>query len=176
MARTMMGDIRSMGGDLAGAKEEYERALALAPGDADVLTLVAGSVLAATDPDRASTLGRQALRLNPSAPSYYFLFLGYAEYVRGAYREAIALLRQVPLDSPPPIFFLALAHAQAGDTQKAHELAARLKTEFPAFTVDGFFRDYPVTNPPALAAIREGAIKMGLLREADPASPKAEAH
>jgi TolB-like protein/class 3 adenylate cyclase/Flp pilus assembly protein TadD len=163
VALTMMGDIRAARGDLAGAKQEYERALATAPSDAEVLTLLAGSVLTTSDPEWGAALGRQALRLNPMAPSYYYLFLSYAEYLRGAYREAVTLLRQVPQDSPPPLFFLALSHAQLGETQEAQKLAARLETEFPNFTVEGFIRDYPITNPPALAAIRESASKAGLL-------------
>jgi hypothetical protein len=131
--------------------------------DAEVLTLLAATALTTSDPEWAAGMGRQALRLNPMAPSYYYLFLSYTEYLRGAYREAVNLLRQVPQDSPPPLFFLALSHAQLGETQEAQRLAARLETEFPNFTVEGFIRDYPVTNPPALAAIREGAAKAGLL-------------
>ncbi len=35
--------------------------------------------------------------------------------------------------------------------------------EFPSFTVEGYIRDFPVTAPGALAAIRDGATKAGLL-------------
>jgi TolB-like protein/class 3 adenylate cyclase/tetratricopeptide (TPR) repeat protein len=163
MALIMMGDIRATRGDVTGANEEYERALAAAPGDAEMLALLSTEALGTMEPERAAAFGRQALRLNPSAPNYYFLFLAYAEYARGAYREAIALLRQIPMDSPPPILFLALAHAQAGETEEAKHLAARLQTEFPSFTLDDFIRDYAVTSPAAIDLIREGATKAGLL-------------
>jgi hypothetical protein len=64
---------------------------------------------------------------------------------------------------PATLLFLAMAHAQLGETSAARALAARLTTEFPTFSFEGFIREYPVTNPPALVAIREGASKACLL-------------
>ena len=163
LTRTQMGDVRALRGDLPGAKQEYERAYAVAPSDAEVLAMLSYTGLTTSDLDWAAAMGRQALRLNPSAPSYYFMYLGQAEYLRGAYREAITLLRKGPQDAAWPLFYRAMAHAQAGEPQEAQVLVQRRKTEFPSFTVDGYIRDWPVTNPPALAAIREGATKAGLL-------------
>ena len=86
--------------------------------------------LTTSDLDWAAAMGRQALRLNPSAPSYYFMYSGQAEYLRGAYREAITLLRKGPQDAAWPLFYLAMAHAQAGEPQEAQELVQRLRTDF----------------------------------------------
>jgi hypothetical protein len=53
--------------------------------------------------------------------------------------------------------FLALAHAAVGETSEAARIAARLKLEFPGFSVERFIASYPVTNPDAMRAIREAA-------------------
>lgn len=162
-ARVSMGEIRAMDGDLAGAAAEYERALAIAPSDADTLALLAGGLaLVVGAPERAVELGRRAMRLNPSAPVWYFSMLGRAEYVRGGYREAIAAMHRAPPDTAATLLFLAMAHAQLGEDGEAGQIAARLRTEFPGFTVDGYIRDYPVTAPDALSALRVGAAKAGL--------------
>ena len=86
-----------------------------------------------------------------------------SEYVRAAYRESIAALQQAPPLLPATLLFLAMAHAQLNETEKARTIVERLRTEFPSFTVEGFIRGYPVTNPLTLAAIREGANKACLL-------------
>lgn len=56
-----------------------------------------------------------------------------------------------------------MAHAQLGQAEEAKELASRITTEFPSFTVEGYIRDFPVTASEALTALRDGATKAGLL-------------
>lgn len=53
--------------------------------------------------------------------------------------------------------FLALAHAATGEAGEAARFAARLKAEFPEFSVERFITAYPVTNPDAVLAIRDAA-------------------
>ncbi|MGX5804020.1 hypothetical protein ACWGS9_22610 [Bradyrhizobium sp. Arg314] len=40
---------------------------------------------------------------------------------------------------------------------EAAAIAARLRTEFPGFSIEGFISGYPVTNPGAARAIRDAA-------------------
>jgi hypothetical protein len=56
-----------------------------------------------------------------------------------------------------------MAHAQLGHVEGAREAAERIRTECPSFTVEGYLGEFPVTAPAALAAIRAGAAKAGLL-------------
>jgi hypothetical protein len=53
--------------------------------------------------------------------------------------------------------FLALAHAAAGEDAEAAGFVARLRAEFPDFSVEGFISGYPVTNPDAVRAMRDAA-------------------
>jgi tetratricopeptide (TPR) repeat protein len=160
-----MGDLRAQAGDLTGAAEEYRRAFANSSGDADTLAFVAASLaLMIGDPQESRELVRRAIGLNPNTPAWYFSVLGRTEYVLAAYRESIAALLQAPPQLPATLLFLAMSHAQVGECDEARTLAVRLTAEFPSFAVEGFIREYPVTNPPALVAIREGARKAHLLK------------
>ncbi len=58
--------------------------------------------------------------------------------------------------------YWAMAQARLGHAEEARAAVERIRSEFPGFTVEGYIRDYPVTAPAALAAIREGAAKAGL--------------
>jgi TolB-like protein len=163
-ARITMGDLRAQSGDLTAAADDYRQVLAGSLGDADTLALLAGSLaLAVGDPSDGTELVRRAIRLNPNTPGWYFSILGRTEYVRAAYRESITALQQAPPQLPATLLFLAMAYAQLSETEEASKIVARLRTEFPSFTVEGFIRGYPVTNPLALVAIREGASKACLL-------------
>jgi TolB-like protein len=162
--RIFMADLQAQSGDLAAAAEDYRQALASSIGDADTLALAAGSLaLVIGDPNLGTELARRAIRLNPNTPSWYFSMLGRTEYVRAAYKESIAAMQHAPPSLPATLLFLAIAHAQMNEIEEAQRIVSRLRTEFPNFTVQGFVSGYPVTNPVALAAIREGASKAGLL-------------
>ena len=162
--RICIGDLRAQEGDLTGAAEEYRRARTVSLGEADALALLAYSLtFGIGDPLDGAELARRAIRLNPSTPSWYFSTLGRAEFVCAAYSECIATLAQAPRHLPATLLFLAMAHAQLSEIEETRKIVARLKAEFPTFTVEGFIRGFPVTNPPALVAIRQGASKACLL-------------
>ncbi|MER9419533.1 LuxR C-terminal-related transcriptional regulator [Mesorhizobium sp. M0306] len=163
MARQGMADIRAARGDLGAAAEELDRALAAAPNDADTLAMIAGSrALVTGDPQQGCVLIQRALRLNPLASLWYFSMLGRTNFVVGRYRESVVAFQQSPPDSPATLLFQSMGHAMLDEVPQAAKIAARLASEFPGFTVEGFIRTYPVTNPPALVAIREGARRAGL--------------
>ena len=61
------------------------------------------------------------------------------------------------------LMYWAMAQAQLGPHRGGPQGRRTDPAEFPSFTVEGYIRDFPVTAPAALAAIREGAAKAGLL-------------
>lgn len=83
--------------------------------------------------------------------------LGRILFTAGRHREAIAALRRSMLDSPNVLLFLALAHRAAGGIAEAAKIEARLKGEFPDFSLERFIASYPVSNPEAVLAIRYAA-------------------
>ena len=161
-ARIMLADLRALQGDVEAAVEEHDRVLAAAPNDADSLAFLAGSLaLVGSDPMGGYELAKRAVRLNPHVPWYYGM-LARCSYVQGLYRESLVALRQSAPDSPATLLFLAMAHAMLNETPQVARINSRLKYEFPDFTPEVFISTYPVTNPVAIAAIREGARRAGL--------------
>ena len=162
-AHLCMGDLRAVRGDLSGAAEEHERILALAPNDADMLAMVAGSrALVTGSPHQCVALAERALRLNSQPPSWYYSQLGRALFAAGRYRESLSAFRQSPQNSPGTLLFLTVGHALLGDLAQAKAVRMRLAREFPSFTTESFVRNFPVTNPVVIEAIRRGQRLAGL--------------
>jgi TolB-like protein/DNA-binding CsgD family transcriptional regulator len=156
-AHLCMGDLRATRGDLRGAAEEHERALELAPNDADILAMVAGSrALVTGSPHQCIALAERAFRLNSQPPSWYYSQLGRALFAAGRYRQSLSAFRQSPQNSPGTLLFLTVGHALLGEIAQARAVRTRLTCEFTSFTTEGFIRSFPVTNPMAIEAIRHG--------------------
>jgi len=157
-ALVCFGDLMGCLGDVEAAERAYKRAFEYGSNQADVLVLLAGSkALVVGDPAEAIPLIERAMRLNPLAPPWYFGMQGRVLFAAGRYREAIAALRRSTLDSPHVLIFLMLSYAMVGESLEAAAIAARLRDEFPGFSVEGFISGYPITNPGAVRAIRDAA-------------------
>ena len=157
-ALVCFGDLMGCFGDIEAAERAYKRAFEYGSNQADVLVLLAGSkALVVGDPAEAIPLIERAMRLNPLAPPWYFGMQGRVLFAAGRYREAIAALRRSTLDSPHVLIFLMLSYAMVGESLEAAAIAARLRDEFPGFSVEGFISGYPITNPGAVRAIRDAA-------------------
>jgi TolB-like protein/class 3 adenylate cyclase len=164
LARVQLAAIRALEGDLGGAAADFDRAVTMAPSDADVLAITSFRMVPTVGrvDDGLRYIGR-AMILNPAAPPLYYRALGEVQFYAGAYGKAVEALRQAPLNNPEVLFFLAMAQAQTGAIEESRKAAERIRSEFPSFTVDSFIRDWPVADADALAKLREGATKAGLL-------------
>lgn len=159
-AYTCLGDLRACRGDIAGAAETHARALEYGGNHADTLALLAGvKALITGDPEEAVTLIDRALYLNPLGPPWYFGMRARILYVVGRDRECLSALDRSSQESPSTLIFKALAHARLGETTQAAGAVLRLRAEFPSSSVERFINGYPVTNPPALDAMRDGALR-----------------
>jgi len=114
LALEELGALRKGEGDAAGAREAFERALAVGPNHPDTLALLAKYVAGVLGrPDEALALMERAFTLNPHAPSWYYL--GYVRVAYYAGRFALALdaaARATPMR--PQRLFRVLALAQLG--------------------------------------------------------------
>ncbi|TJW43795.1 MAG: hypothetical protein E5W83_16275 [Mesorhizobium sp.] len=81
----------------------------------------------------------------------------------GRYADSLSSLRKSPPDSPVTLMFRVLCNALLEEPAQAQSIARRIAVEFPRFTVENFIRTYPVSNPPALVAIKEGARRAGMV-------------
>ncbi len=167
---TCIGDFKACIGDLSGAAEAHARALEYGRNNADTLALLAGAkALIVGDPADGIPFIERALSLNPLGPPWYHGMFARVLFVVGRYRECLAALEKSSQESPNTLMFQAMAHAYLGEMDEAAEVVSRLRTQFPSFTVEGFIAGYPISNPPALSAVREGA-RLARLGLPDPAS------
>jgi adenylate cyclase len=93
------------------ALAEGERAIALAPSNADSYAGQAEALNFAGRPEEALRVIEQAMRLNPRSPYWYLNDLGWSYELTGRYAEAIATLKE--LISRNPNFTSAYLHLAA---------------------------------------------------------------
>jgi len=107
--------------DMARALAEYERAIALAPGNANVLSEYARSVVSLGRVDAGIAAGRRAVVLDP-LNAVTHRRLGQSLYYAHRYQEAVAVLSDgLALDPEQPDVFgsRGLAYYLLGDLEKA---------------------------------------------------------
>lgn len=161
-ARLCRASFRALQGNFEAALDEHSLVLQAYPNDADTLALLAGNLaLVAGSPEQACELSRRAIRLNPHIPWYYGM-LGRCCFIAGFYRESVAALHHAPPQAPATLLFLSMAFAMLEQKSESARFSACLHDSAPGFSAEIFIEGYPVTNPPALAAIRNGAFRAGL--------------
>ena len=85
----LMGIALAYSGDLDGEEQCYRRSVELNPSDANALAALALVTVARGQHDLGLSMFREAFRLNPYHPEWYWVDLGSVLYVCGKYEEAI---------------------------------------------------------------------------------------
>ena len=153
-------------GDRARGTEAWERALALAPNDPNVLRDLGANMPYAMGTERAAEgveLNKRARRLNPNTPTWMTNSLGYASYFAGQYEQAIEALEASGAAGLELKVFKALTYAQLGrEAEAAREVEAILE-EQPDFTARGWIaNDIYEPGGSSEALFLDGARKAGL--------------
>ncbi len=143
-----------------------ERALALAPNDAEGSTWLGVVLNFAGRPEEAVGLIEKAMRLNPRYPFRYLSILGMAYRLTGRYEEAIAALKRAISRNPdflPPHLHLAVSYSEVGREAEARAEAAELLRISPNFSVERTRQQMPFKDPAELerylAALRKAGLK-----------------
>jgi adenylate cyclase len=129
-----------------GLKREYdkgiaegERAVALAPGGASVLSQYAINLNYAGRPEEAIPLFQKAIRLNPVAPTGILLQFANALRITGRYEEAVSAYKKSLEREPNNIFAhanLAATYIMMGREKEARAEAAEVLRINPKFSLD----------------------------------------
>jgi len=90
-----LGFALSIRGDFDRANAEYERAVALNPSDATLLTNMAEVLYKTGRAEQAIAQIKLAMRINPHHPDWYFWDLGIAQYFAGQYQAALDTLNKM---------------------------------------------------------------------------------
>lgn len=140
-AQMVLGHAFSYQGLNDQALQQFSKAEALAPSNADVLILIAWFLPQLDQSQRAVALVERALRLNPNYPAWYNQGLRYVYFFGGAYDKAIKFVKLVPNPNPLDFAFLASASAMLDDMPAAKAAAAELHRRDATWNVESYLSD-----------------------------------
>jgi TolB-like protein/Tfp pilus assembly protein PilF len=144
------------------AEREFAAALDLNPNNADAWAVKADLAVLSGAAARALEFLKQAFRLNPHPPAWYFWELGFAQYAAGHYEAAISTLTQESTYRSVSRRILAASLAQQGRLEEAHREGELYLSSNPTFTICGWSSTHPFRHKNTLARFIEGYRKAGL--------------
>ena len=122
-------------GDFDRAIGEYERALALNPNDADLLSEMVELLVRVGRAEDAVVQVKSAMRINPHYPDWYLWNLGWAQYFAGRYAEALAALNQMSNTPYGVRRHLAVVLVRLGRIEEARKEIEAFVAEAPHYTL-----------------------------------------
>jgi TolB-like protein len=156
----ILGTIHIYRGDRRNAEWHYQRAIALNPNDANAI-VSSGRMLARLGRvEEGIDRIREAMRLNPYHPEWYWLNLGSALYSARKYADAAEAFGRVTRPGYWALSRLAGCHAQLGRMKEASEAAAEALRLRPDFSLAKLrLREL---SPPEADHLKDGMRKAGL--------------
>ena len=144
----------------------FERALALNPNDADVLTDAGYFLCYAGRAEEGRVLALRAMKLNPYHPEYYLMQYVQVCFDARRYLEAIDTFERLHSISGTAMtaLYLAASHAALGQDAKAKLAVERALEMDPSFSVAKCTSVplAPYKDPADVAHLRENLLKAGL--------------
>jgi tetratricopeptide (TPR) repeat protein len=122
--------------DFEPAINEYEKALALNPNDADLLVDFAEALVYVGRHQEAVELVEKAMLLNPHTPDWYRWNLGWALYFARDYGRSVTALRRIPDPIPDVRLLIAAALARQDKTVEAAAEMKRFRESRPDWTIE----------------------------------------
>lgn len=145
------------------ALEQFSRAEALAPNNADLLMNIAWLLPQFGQPDRAVELAQKALQLNPNYPYWYNQGLRLVYFFGRQFDKSVKYAKLITTPFATDYAYLAAASVMAGDMEGAKAAAMQVARLDPNWSVEKYLSDsggYP--NYAAMLFI-EGARKAGVI-------------
>jgi tetratricopeptide (TPR) repeat protein len=157
----ILGAVLSYRGDVGAAERHHRRAIALNPNDANAVAAF-GSLLASLGRhDEGIDRIRDAMRLNPYHPEWYWASLGLALYAARRYADGAEALGHVARPEYWGLCFLAACLAQSDRMEEAGAAAAKARQRRPEFSLANL--RLPEWKDADAEHIIEGMRKAGLI-------------
>ena len=158
--RWVLGNVYFCLGDVAAEEREYARALELNPNDANALSSYGATLVQSGRVEEGIDRIREAMRINPYHPEWYWVDLGSAFYMARRYGDAIEAFKRKANPQTWVLSRLAACYAQLGRREEAALATAEILHQKPDFTIS---RQRTASWGPAdLEHLREGMRKAGL--------------
>jgi adenylate cyclase len=144
---------------------DAEKAIALAPNNADGYETL-GEVLGwAGRPQESLRYIRQAMRLDPHYPFFYLWTLGHAHYLAGNSREAIDAFRKIVAENPnfvPAHAYLAVVLSETGHQNEARAAWLEASRLSPGASLALLRQQLPYRRPADIERFLNAARKVGM--------------
>ena len=165
-AHALLGDCYALKREYDNAISEGGRAVALAPGDAEVHIPYGKNLVFAGRPEEAIPLFQKAIRLNPVGTTNLYLNFGHALRMTDKFEEAVSAYRKSLQRSPDNILahiILTATYSMMGHEKEARAEAAEVIRINPKFSVDLFakrqvYKDQSETDK-LVNALRKAGLK-----------------
>ena len=144
------------------ALAEFDRAETLAPSKADLLLIIAWSIPAFGQSERAVSLAERSLKLNPHYPDWYNQGLSLVFFFGEQYEKAVKYRLLVKEPLALDYAFLAMAYANLGRTDDAETAAANVKKLDSAWTAERYLSETGGYAEKEAELFVNGARKAGL--------------
>lgn len=140
LAHAILGMILGQQGDFARSEVEFDMALRLNPGSADILTLYSGFAGTFGHPERGAEAVDRAIRLNPSYQFWQAWYFEGAYFSVGRYEDALAILERLPTENYISYSWVhrAASYAALGQATAAKAALSDALTHHPDLTIEGF--------------------------------------
>jgi TolB-like protein len=127
-------------GDLVRGESEFDKALQLNPGSADIMALYSRWARGFGHPGRAAEAADGAIRLNPNYQTWWAWNFQYAYFIDGRYEDALRILERLPVENyvVGSWVFRAASYAALGRTEAAKDAVADALKHHPDLTIEGF--------------------------------------
>jgi TolB-like protein len=131
-------------GDAGRAEAEFDKALALNPGSADLLAIYAGWASDFGLPEQGVEAAERAMRLNPAIPAWAVYNVGYAYFMAGRHGAALRMLDRLPKEAYTPAthVYRAAALGALGRTEEAKHAVAEALARNPGLSIESFASAY----------------------------------
>ncbi len=144
------------------ALEQFAKAEALAPNNADLLILIAWYLPQLGQPDRAVALAERALQLNPNYPAWYNQAFRFVYFFDGQFDKSLKYAKLVTEPFAADYGYLAAAAAMTGDIAGAKAAAAEVARLDPDWSVEKYLSDSGGYPEPLAILFVDGARKAGV--------------
>jgi TolB-like protein/cytochrome c-type biogenesis protein CcmH/NrfG len=126
-------------GDYVRAKAEFDTALRLGPNQFEILTFYLGWASTLGEPERGAQMVDQAIRLNPSFPTWSVRPFAVAYFMAGRYEDAVGMYNRTSPESLSGAHWALKTGALAslGRTADAKASLAEALKRFPDLTIQG---------------------------------------
>ena len=130
-----------MQGNFAPSEAEFDTALRLNPGDAEILALYSGWASTFGHPERGAEAADRAIRLNPNYQVWQAWNFSSAYFAAGRFEDALRILERLPKDNYNFYSWVirAASYAALGRVRGGEGGHRRMRLQhFPDLTIEGF--------------------------------------